>query len=106
MKKSPNDIIAIYYNSWVINDKSSARKQLVDNLIFRSTNGEYDTADAFMDTCWPFSVYFTEFKLLHEVYGDDKAYIIYPLDKIYIGEFINFKDAKISKIYVSFNPTL
>jgi hypothetical protein len=28
------------------------------------------------------------------------------MDKVYIGEFIKFKDGKISEIYVSFNPTL
>ena len=106
MINSPKDIIAIYYDSWVINDKISAREQLADDLQFRSPNGNYDSADTFMDACWPFSEYFTKFKLLHQVYEENKAYIIYPMDKIYIGEFIKFKDGKISEIYVSFNPTL
>ncbi|MBC8312255.1 MAG: hypothetical protein H8E72_08100 [Candidatus Marinimicrobia bacterium] len=106
MKNSPKDIISIYYNSWVINDKSSAREQLADDLIFRSPNDNFDSADSFMDACWQFSEYFTEFKLLHQVYEEKKAYIIYPMDKIFIGEFIKFKDGKISEIYVSFNPTL
>jgi len=106
MKKTPKDIIAIYYNSWVINDKISAREQLADNLLFRSPNGNYDSADTFMDACWQFSEYFSEFNLLHQVYEENKAYIIYPIDNIYIGEFIKFKDGEISEIYVSFNPTL
>ena len=106
MKKTPKDIIAIYYNSWVINDKISAREQLADNLLFRSPNGNYDSADIFMDACWQFSEHFSEFNLLHQAYEENKAYIIYPIDNIYIGEFIKFKDGKISEIYVSFNPTL
>jgi hypothetical protein len=106
MKNSPKDIIAIYYNSWVINDKPSAREQLAEDLLFRSPNDNFDTADAFMNACWQFSEFFTKFNLLHQVYGENKAYIIYPMDKIYIGEFIKFKDGKISEIYVSFNPTL
>jgi len=106
MGKSPKDIISIYYNSWVINDKACAREQLIDNLLFRSPNDRFDSADAFMDACWQFSEFFTEFNLLHQVYEENKAYIIYPMDKVYIGEFIKFKDGKISEIYVSFNPTL
>jgi len=55
MINSPKDIIAIYYNSWVINDKPSAREQLADDLLFRSPNDSFDSADAFMDACWQFS---------------------------------------------------
>lgn len=103
---STKQIIADYYAAWIAGDRDRARSFLADNLVFRSPNGDFDSADRFFDACWQYSSSFNEMKMLQEAYGVDAAYIAFEFNDIRVGEFHQIEAGKIAKVFVTFNPTV
>ena len=98
-------IIAHYYDAWISNDRDKARSLLADDLKFRSPSDNFDGADEFFDCCWKYAADFNEMPMVHEVYGEDRAYIAYRIGDMVNGEFIRTRDGRISEIHVTFNVT-
>ena len=99
------DILASYYDAWLRTDRAAARAHLCDDLVFRSPKDAFASADEFLGACWQYAEDFTEMTLLHGVYADESAYIVYRSADFCVGELHKFRDGKIAEVYVTFDPT-
>jgi hypothetical protein len=79
---------------------------LADDFKLRSPSDNLDSADAFLSACWQYAAEFNQLDLVHEVYGEDRAYIAYRMGDMVVGEFIVLRDGKIAEVYVTFNVTI
>ncbi|GAB4196636.1 MAG: hypothetical protein Tsb002_30140 [Wenzhouxiangellaceae bacterium] len=98
-------LIQDYYNCWLSNNQQGARSFLADDLLFRGPNADFNSAEAFMESCWPHAERFNTMTMLHEVYAGNAAYIVYQGDDFCVGELIKFDGGKIKAVYVTFDPT-
>ena len=94
-----------YYGCWINNDRAGARGLLADDLVFRSPMDNFAGADAFLDSCWQFAEGFESFEPVQEAYADNTAYVAYSVGEMMVGEFLRFRDGRISEIWVSFRVT-
>ena len=98
-------LVEAYYLSWLNNDRAKARSLLADDLKFRNPRDNFDSADAFMDSCWQLAEHFNSMTIEHAVYDSQGAYIVYQGEGFCCGELLKIKDKKIREIYVTFDPT-
>ncbi|MGI9383097.1 MAG: hypothetical protein ACR2PO_08070 [Methyloligellaceae bacterium] len=98
-------VIMDYYGSWLNGDRDRARSLLADDLKFRSPQDNFDTADAFLGTCWKLSESFDAMDVIHEVFDASGGYLVYRSGSFLCGEFVKVRDGRIAEIYVTFNPT-
>jgi hypothetical protein len=65
-----------YYEAWAAKDRDAVKKQVHDDLVFKSTEASFTSADAFLSTCWKYSDGLTGVEFLKEVYDDAQAFVI------------------------------
>jgi hypothetical protein len=100
------EIVETYYQCWIDSNREKARSFLADDLKFSSPQDKFESADDFINACWALSESFHSMDVLHTVYDDEGAYIVYKGESFCAGELLKIKDGKIQEIYVTFDPTI
>ena len=100
---SSRKLVTAYYQAWVDNDRECARALVADDLIFRSPDHSYDSADEFFACCWALAEHFTAFAPRHEVFDEAGAYVVHlPSPQFAVGELLTIRDGKIAAIRVTY----
>lgn len=98
------DIVNRYYQGWLKNNREVVESLLDSSLVFKSANDHFTSKQDFLDACWQYSSHFNKMDVLHEIYTDNQAYIIYNGDDFCCGELVKLKNNKIIAIYVTSDP--
>jgi hypothetical protein len=70
------NLVHRYYEAWASQQQEQVRRLLRDDLIFRSPQDRFDSADVFLGKCWRYSEGLAGVRFLREIYDGDQAFVI------------------------------
>lgn len=104
------EIVHRYYQAWAAQRQDAVRDLLADNLIFRSPQDAFNSADLFLSDCWKYSSALTGVVFREEVYDGNKAVVVLQWTNadgstFTDAEYLHVEAEKIQKILVVNNDT-
>jgi ketosteroid isomerase-like protein len=103
--ESTRQVVHRYYEAWAGQDREEVRSTLSDDLVFRSPQDAFSSADEFPNSCWKYSKGLSGVDFLKEVYMEDQAFVVldwHSEDGSHFAdaEYARVKNAKICEILV------
>jgi hypothetical protein len=103
-------IVHGYYEAWAARRRDDVRVHLADQLVFRSPQDSFDSADAFLSACWKYSSALVGVEFAEEVYDGNKAFVILRWmsedgSSFADAEYLWVEEGKVSKIVVVNNDS-
>jgi hypothetical protein len=103
--RSIKTVVHDYYDAWVNQKRDGVRDLLGDNLVFKSPQDTFLTADEFLGKCWVYSRGLKEVHYLREIYSEDQAFVIllWEMDdgsRFADAEYIRVRKGMITEIFV------
>ncbi|MBD3257222.1 hypothetical protein GF377_02220 [candidate division GN15 bacterium] len=105
MSEATKDTVHRYYTAWAAQDRTKVRQMLADNLRFVSPQDKFESAEAFLATCWEYSQGLSGVEVESEVYDGDRGFVILRWrtesgSSFADAEYVRVADGKMAEILV------